>query len=138
MDFPETSLRIIEVMAKYLNKKTEIDGIVFDSKKEAEYYLYLKQLQETGVISNLQLQVPFEIIPAVYGERTVKLKTKTKTVPYCIQRATHYVADFVYIITDTGERVVVDVKSKITRQNAEYRLKKKMMQAFNNITIKEV
>ena len=123
---------------KFGNKITYVGDIRFDSKKEGDYYLYLKQLQENGEISNLQLQVPYEIIPAVYGEKVVQLKTKTKRVPYCIQRATHYIADFVYIVTATGKKEVVDVKSKITRQNAEYRLKRKMMLAFNNIEIKEV
>ena len=123
---------------KYGNTKVAIDGHEFDSKKEANYYLYLKQLEEHGEISNLQLQVPFEIIPAVYDEKIVQLKTKTKRIPYCVQRATHYVADFVYVVTATGQKEVVDVKSEITRKNAEYRLKKKMMFAFNKIQIKEV
>ncbi len=123
---------------KYLNKKTEVDGIVFDSKKEADYYLFLKQLEKVGEISNLRLQVPFEVIPAVYGRRVKHLKTKDKIEPYCVQKSTHYVADFVYIVTKSGEQVVVDVKSPITRKNPEYRLKKKMMLAFNGITITEV
>ena len=123
---------------KYLNKKTEIDGITFDSKKEASYYLYLKQQEKAGTISSLQLQVPFEVIPAVWGERVVRLKTKEKRETYCIQKAAHYVADFVYIETATGRKVVVDVKSEITRKNPEYRLKKKMMLAFNGIEIEEV
>ena len=125
-------------MSKYLNKKTEIDGIIFDSRKEANYYLYLKQKEREGEISNLQLQVPFEVIPAVYGEKVIHLKTKDKPVKYCIQKAAHYVADFVYIETVTGKKVVVDVKSEITRKNPEYRLKKKMMLAFNGIEIEEV
>ena len=125
-------------MSKYLNKKTEVDGILFDSRKEASYYLYLKQKEREGEISNLQLQVPFEVIPAVYGEKTVHLKTKDKTVKYCSQKAAHYVADFVYIETTTGKKVVIDVKSAITRKNPEYRLKKKMMLAFNGIEIEEV
>ena len=33
---------------KYLNKKTEVDGITFDSKKEASYWLYLRQLEKNG------------------------------------------------------------------------------------------
>ena len=125
-------------MSKYNNKKVVIDGIEFDSKKEGNYYLFLKQREREGEISGLQLQVPFEVIPAVYGKRLVHLKTKTKEVEYCIQRATHYVADFVYIVTATGQKEVVDVKSEITRKNSEYRLKKKMMLAFNGISIIEV
>lgn len=124
-------------MSKYLNKKTEVDGILFDSRKEAEYYLYLKSLEKNGKISDLRRQVSYEIIPAVYREEVKHLKTKDKIVSRCVQQAAHYIADFVYNLP-TGEEIVVDVKSEITRKNAEYRLKKKMMLAFNGIEIKEV
>ena len=124
-------------MNKYLNKKTEVDGILFDSRKEAKYYLYLKSLEKAGEICNLRRQVSYQVIPAVYREEVVQLKTKTKTVSRCLSKAAHYVADFVYILPN-GEEVVVDVKSDITRKNAEYRLKKKMMLAFNGIEIQEV
>ena len=123
---------------KYHNKPVVIDGIKFDSAKEGDYYLYLKQLQERGEISSLQLQVPFEIIPAVYGEKVTHLKTKDRIDKYCIQRATYYVADFVYIVTATGQKEIVDVKSAETRKDPVYRLKNKMMLAYNNIMIKEV
>ena len=65
-------------------------------------------------------------------------KTKEKRESYCIQRAAFFVADFVYVETATGRQVVVDVKSPITRKNAEYRLKKKMMLAFNGIEVTEI
>ena len=125
-------------MSKYRNVKTVVDGITFDSRKEADYYLYLKQLQDNGGITNLQRQVPFEIIPGVWKDEVVHLKTKDKVVSRCLQRPTYYVADFVYIVKSTGQREVVDVKSAITRKNAEYRLKKKMMLAFNGIAVIEV
>ena len=124
--------------SKYWNKKVEIDGIVFDSKKEGDYYLYLKQLQTNGEISNLRLQVSYEIIPAVYGEKIQHLKTKTKTVPYCIQRATHYVADFVYIETATGKEHVVDVKGKTAPLTEGFKLKQKLMRYVNGITVEIV
>ena len=123
---------------KYLNLKTEVDGKTFDSRKEAKYYMVLKQREKDGEIKDLRLQVPYEIIPAVYREETVQLKTKEKTLTRCISRAAYYVADFVYVDVATGKEVVIDVKSEITRKNAEYRLKKKMMLAFNNIEIQEV
>lgn len=127
---------------KYRNIPTEIAGHKYDSRKEARYSLYYKQLERDGKISNLRMQVPFEVIPAVWitVEEVKHLKTKTKVVQkeVCKQRAAHYIADFVYIDNATGKEVVVDVKSDITRQNAEYRLKKKMMLAFNGIEIQEV
>ena len=50
-------------MSKYNAKKVIVDGITFDSKKESKRYLELKQMQENGEIHDLQLQVPFELIP---------------------------------------------------------------------------
>ena len=123
---------------KYLNLKTEVDGKTFDSRKEAKYYMVLKQREKDGEIKDLRLQVPYEIIPAVYREETVQLKTKEKKLTRCISRAAYYVADFVYVDVATGKEMVIDVKSEITRKNPEYRLKKKMMLAFNNIEIQEV
>ena len=125
-------------MNKYRNTKTTVDGITFDSKKEAGYYLFLKQKERDGEVSNLRMQVPYELIPAVYEDEVVHLKTRDKVVTRCVQRATHYVADFVYTVNATGEDEVVDVKSYITRKNPEYRLKKKMMLAFNGIKVVEV
>ena len=125
-------------MSKYHNKPVWYDGIKFDSGKEGSYYLYLKQLQENGEISNLRLQVPYEIIPAVWGEKTVQLKTKTKQVKYSIQKATHYVADFVYIDTKTGIEHVVDVKGKTAVLTKDFQLKQKMMRAFLGITVEIV
>lgn len=125
-------------MSKYKNKKTEVDGIVFDSGKEASYYRFLKEQEEVGEISNLRMQVSYEIIPAVWEDQVVHLKTKDKVVRHCVQRATHYVADFVYTVTATGLEEIIDVKSAITRKNPAYRLKKKLMRAFHNIEVIEI
>ena len=120
--------------AKYGNKKVTFDGIEFDSEKEMYRYIRLKSMQEEGLISDLRMQVPYEIIPAVYEEETVQLKTKVKTVTKCVQRAAYYLADFVYKDKD-GNEIILDTKGFRTK---EYLLKKKMMRAFLGITIKEV
>ena len=119
---------------KYHNKKVTFDGFEFDSKKEMYRYIRLKSMQEEGLISELRMQVPYEIIPAVYEEETVQMKTKVKTVTKCVQRAVHYLADFVYKDKD-GNEVVEDAKGMRTEK---YLLKKKMMRAFLGISIKEV
>ncbi|MBN1114444.1 MAG: DUF1064 domain-containing protein, partial [Oligoflexia bacterium] len=49
---------------KYKNVKTTVDGITFDSKKEADRYSELKLLERAGKIKDLILQPKFEIIPA--------------------------------------------------------------------------
>lgn len=120
--------------AKYHNKKVTYQGIEFDSKKEMYRYIRLKSMLDEGQISDLRLQVPFELIPAIYEDEIVKLKTKTKVVKRCVQKAVKYVADFVY--KDLyGYEIVEDSKGLRTK---EYLLKKKMMRAFLGITIKEV
>lgn len=46
---------------KYNAKKTELDGIKFDSKKEASYYTKLKLLQRAGEVVFFLRQVPFHL-----------------------------------------------------------------------------
>ena len=125
---------MVKRKAKYGSKKVTYNGIDFDSKKEMYCYIRLKSMQDEGEIFDLRLQVPFEIIPAVYETQEVQLKTKVKVVTKCIQRAAYYVADFVYTDKD-GNQVVIDAKGF---RPYEYELKKKMMRAFLGITIKEV
>lgn len=120
---------------KYRNLKTVVDGISFDSRKEANHYNRLKQLADNKEIEDLRMQVKYELIPAIWEEHVVHLKTKDKTVRKCVQRAVNYIADFVYKDMKTGEEVVVDVKGMRTK---EYKLKKKMMRAFLGISIVEV
>ena len=99
---------------KYRNKKTRVGALVFDSKLEAARYVDLKKLEEGGVISGLQCQVPFKI------EVNDQLICK-------------YIADFVYLDCDR-KRVVEDAKGKRTDV---YALKKKMMRAILGIEIQE-
>ncbi len=106
---------------KYHAKKTELDGITFDSKKEANRYAELKLLERSGAIHNLQRQVRYELIPAQ--------KKDGKTV----ERACHYIADFVY--EDNGKTVVEDVKGYRTK---EYVLKRKLMLQVHGIEVREV
>lgn len=119
---------------KYGNKKVEHKGLVFDSKKERNRYVTLLNLERAGLIKDLRRQVPFEIVPAVYVQEERQLKTKVKIVERCVQRAAHYVADFVYNDME-GNVIVEDTKGYRT---SEYLLKKKMMRAFLGIEIKEV
>lgn len=118
---------------KYKNKKVEYEGIVFDSMKEKKRYCELQLLQKQGIISDLQRQVSYELLPAIYEDVTIQLKTKTKIQRKLVQRATSYVADFVY--TMDGRVVVEDTKGFHT---AEYELKKKMMRSLLGIEIHEL
>ena len=106
---------------KYHAKKTELDGITFDSRKEAQRYAELRLLERSGAIHNLQQQVRYELIPAQ--------KKDGKTV----ERACHYIADFVY--EENGKTVVEDVKGYRTK---EYVLKRKLMLQVHGIEVREV
>lgn len=107
-------------MAKYNNKKTVVDGHKFDSRKEAIRYQFLKKMEDIKHISNLQLQVSYELAPSVILDGRKKPALK-------------YKADFVY--EHNGKTVVEDVKGFVT---AVYRIKKHLMKAIHNIDIVEV
>jgi len=120
-------------MSKFKAKKTMVDGIWFDSKKEAMRYRELKKMEEEGLISDLQLQVEYELLPAQrepdkVGPRGGTIKGKV------IERKCSYIADFVYIDHTVGDIIVEDVKGVHTK---EYLIKRKMMLAFHGIRIKE-
>lgn len=118
---------------KYHAKKVEFYGITFDSKKEGLYYLKLKDMERRGEITDLRLQVPYELLPAIYRDEVVHLKTKDKVVKKLVQRAVTYVADFVYV--QDGKEVVIDAKGM---RLPDYILKKKMMLALKGIEVIEV
>ena len=101
-------LRSSLVKSKYNNKKTIVNGIKFDSKKEATRYSHLELMQRSGVISGLALQPRFVICP--------QHKWNGKT-----QRKKSYVADFRYI--KDGVETVEDVKGMRT---AVYILKRSL------------
>lgn len=111
---------------KYRNTKCEHNGIKFDSEKERSRWFHLIQLQAAGKIRDLQLQVPFVL--------TERKRRDDGT----WERASKYVADFVYIDVATGKQVVEDVKSVATRKNRAYVQKRKQMLAVHDITIKEI
>ena len=119
---------------KYHNKKTIIDGIEFDSKKEARRYVILKDLQQRGQISDLKTQVKYVLIPAQREPDIVGPKggiTKGKL----LERECAYIADFSYFDERTNQMVVEDTKGFRT---ADYTIKRKLMLYVHGIKIKEV
>lgn len=105
--------------SKYNARKTVVDGIQFDSVKEAKRYTRLRDMERAGLIQGLRLQVPFEILPS-FERDGVKY------------RGMSYVADFVYY--RAGKVVVEDCKGFKT---SEYKMKKKLMAYVNHINIEE-
>lgn len=102
--------------SKYGAVKTEVDGIKFDSKREALRYQELRLLEQAGEITNLRLQVPFELIPKSKHGMPVR-----------------YIADFTYNDLN-GQLIVEDAKGVKT---PVYRLKRRMMAERYDIKIKE-
>lgn len=107
---------------KYGNVKVTDNGIVFASKAEHKRWQYLVMLQRAKEISDLQLQVPFEVIPGMARPSGGR------------ERPTVYIADFVYM-DNRGRRVVEDVKGCVT---PEFRLKRKLMLWRHQIEVREV
>lgn len=111
-------------MTKYRNRKVNVDGIWFDSIRESRRYGELKLLEKGGYISDLRLQVPYELIP-----------TQKDITGKVIEHKVRYIADFVYFDKHKNQEVVEDAKGVKTDV---YRLKKKMMLDKYGIQIKEV
>lgn len=104
---------------KYHAKKTVVDGMTFDSRREADRYLVLKRMEKDGDIEDLRRQVRYELVPAfdVDGKH---------------YRPIFYTADFVY--TTSGKEVVEDVKGMRTDV---YKLKSKLFALRYGMSIKE-
>lgn len=102
---------------KYRAVPTVVDGIRFDSKKEASRWVTLKLMQMACQITELERQVKYELIPKQDGER-----------------ACTYLADFRYF-TKEGKRIIEDCKGMRTEV---YRIKRKLLLHVHGIRITEV
>lgn len=126
-------------VSKYSSQKVEVDGIVFDSKKEARRYSQLKALEASGAISDLKRQRKYILIPTqrawtneIYERGPYKGSFKKGKI---LENECSYLADFVYIDNDNGELVVEDTKGFKTR---DYIIKRKLMLYTYGIRIREV
>lgn len=105
-------------MSKYNSRKTVVNGIPFDSQKEACRFGELLLLLKTGKIKDLKLQPEFTLQEAF------------KTPQGETVRAIKYRADFSYLrpvregVDTRWERVVEDVKGYRTK---DYEIKRKLM-----------
>jgi len=108
--------------SKYKNVKTEVDGIKFDSKKEAKRWQELKLLEASGEIDQLMRQIKYELIPSY------KFPT---------ERAVNYVADFVYL-TRVGEAWTWIVEDAKGMRTPDYVIKRKLMRHVHGVIVREV
>lgn len=120
-----TDLAAAPAPSKYLNKKTTVDGLTYDSAKEARRGAQLAMMQDAGMIADLKRQVSYVLAPAVTlaGERRKKPPLR-------------YVADFTYM--RDGQLVIEDVKSEHSRTLDAYRIKRHLMKSVLNLDITEV
>ena len=108
-------------MSKYRAKKTEIDGIKFDSKKEAKRYIALRELEKQGNIEKLMLQPRFLL------QEGFRKNGK-------VYRKIEYVADFMY--EQDGKLIIEDLEGIKTDV---YKLKQKLFEKrYQDLTIKEI
>jgi hypothetical protein len=104
------------VRSKYKNARTEIDGILFASKAEAQYYVDLKLALAEGKIAHFERQVPFTL-----QERYVSPSTGR------VVRPMVYISDFVITGLD-GDEAIVDVKGASGYQTEVFKIKKKLFE----------
>jgi hypothetical protein len=105
--------------------KTVVNGVKFDSKREANRAGKLQYMQQTGLISDLKFQVPFLLA----SEKTLEGAKARGLGKIAIPK---YYADFTY--TMNGKYVVEDSKGFKT---AIYNIKKRFMKLIYDIDIYE-
>lgn len=110
---------------KFGAKKVVFKGIEFDSTYERDRYIYLCQLQKEGKISGLRRQVRFILIPKTTKIVPKQLKTKVKYEERCVELASVYHNDFLYI--EDGKYITEEFKSQMTSTLPDYVLRRKLM-----------
>lgn len=94
---------------KYKAERTSVSGIVFDSKREALYFIRLKSEQASGTIHHFHRQVTFDLPGGI-----------------------RYIADFLIFDAATGPGRYVDVKGYKT---PTFALKRRLVRATYGIEI---
>ena len=124
---------------KYGNvKRRTADGILHDSTKEARRWNELKLLERAGVITGLQRQVKYTLIPKqeeTYERISPKTGKRLTDGVRTLEQECVYVADFVYQDAKSGELIVEDTKGVKTK---DYIIKRKLMLWLYGISIKEI
>ena len=106
---------------KYRNTPVVIDGVRFDSVREANRWGFLQALQRLNKISQLERQVKYVLAPSVKFAGEKRAKT-----------ALRYFADFRYV-DSTGETVVEDAKG---RETEAFRIKRHLMKSVHGIDVR--
>lgn len=127
-------------MTKYHSRKVTVGDETYDSEKEFNRWCELKSLESAGLISGLQRQVKYVLIPTQketyerYGKFGRRLKDGERT----LERECAYIADFSYMDNITRKLIVEDVKEY--RKGKAYDLfviKRKLMLERFGVRVKE-
>lgn len=111
---------------KFHAKKVEIDGILFDSKRESEYYKRFKNLICVGIVTKIECHPKYTLL-----ESFKDCNGKT-------ERAITYKPDFRLTYED-GSVEVIEVKSKRTAKEPDYIMRRKLFKHCNpNVKFSEV
>ncbi len=118
--------------SKYYSKKTIVDNIKFDSKREAEYYSYvLKPLYKSGRVEEIEFQPKFELQPA-FEKDGKKYRPITYTSDFKVTWRALMVGD----VAPKQRIEIIEVKGYETEL---YKVKRKMFEyKYKNMTIKVV
>lgn len=108
---------------KYNAVKTEVNGIMFDSKAEAKYYSELLLLKKAGIVTSFVMQKDFTLQEAFTRENGDRVK------------AIRYRVDFVVKYRD-GHEEAIDVKGVKTR--VYINKKKQLLEKYPNINFIEI
>ena len=103
---------------RYRHRRTEVDGMKFDSMHEARVYQSLRARKEKGELKMILRQVPFDLPGGIV-----------------------YKADFITFTEENGRLTVeqvIDAKSRATAKDRVYINKKKQLKAIYGIDITEV
>lgn len=101
------------MQGKYRNIRAELDGVVYDSRKEMRRAAALTMMARAGIITNLERQKRFEL------QRGYVTKDGRSIRPI------YYIADFFYFDREKNCLVVEDVKGVRTEV---YKIKKKLFE----------
>lgn len=115
--------------SKYGARKVRFDGITFDSQIEGYRYLRLKDMEKRGEISDLRMQVKYELIPKQVDDPDLPVRKQR-----VLERSCDYLADFVYK-DKNGVTHVEDTKGMKTK---EYIIKRKLMLYVHGIKVEEI
>jgi hypothetical protein len=110
--------------------KPTIDGYVFDSQKEADRYLVLRDRAKAGEIMDLEVHPTFKL---AIGATPIRIRSER-----CPQgRQVIYKADFRYLDLRERQWVIEDVKSEPTKTSV-YKLKRAIVEATYMVRIREI